>query len=150
MAPSPTDPEHLKLVALDADDLPVLSAHLQDAVVKVGDLAYLPAESRFALLVRRFDWASGEAEPRRCLSGICFNRVTRCRIRGIDRSDPDGALSLLAVTFENRDAPSGAATLVFAGGGAIELELECVEAQLTDLGPVWSAKGSPRHDLGQA
>lgn len=50
--------DKLKLIALDAEDLAVVSAHLQDAVLKVADMAYLPREKRFAMLVNRFDWAS--------------------------------------------------------------------------------------------
>lgn len=147
MNASPSDTEHLKLLAFDPDDLAVLSAHLQDAVVRICDLAYLPQENRFALLARRFDWRKAEVEPRRCLTGLHFERVVRCRTRGIDRERPEDVLNLLAVTFEPGEAPGGTATLVFAGGSTIELELECVEAQLKDLGPVWAAQHAPAHDL---
>lgn len=150
MKTAPAEPEHLKLLALDHDDLAILSAHLQDAVVRTGDLAYLPGEHRFALLARRFDWTSAEAEPRRCLSGLHFERVSRCRTRGIDRESPEASLDLLAVTFEGIEAPGGTATLVFAGGATIELELECIEVQLKDLGPIWAAGTCPAHDVETA
>ena len=140
--------ELLKLVALDPDDLAVVSAHLQDAVLKTGDLAYLPGERRFALVVRRFDWEvpPGEA-PRRRLTGLHFERVLAARTRGVDRADPDAVLNLLAVTFEPTEAPSGTVSLVFAGGGAVALEVECVEAQMRDLGAAWRASSRPAHDL---
>ena len=141
------DPQHLKLVALDADDLAVMSTHLQDAVVRMGDIAYLPDESRFAMIARRFDWSSDDAEPRRRLTGLHFERVLRCRTRGIDRTRPDDVLNLLAITFDAPDAPSGFATLHFAGGASIQLELECVESALRDLGPVWACGARPSHDL---
>ncbi|WP_375459623.1 DUF2948 family protein [uncultured Enterovirga sp.] len=150
MAATSRDVEHLKLVALDPDDLAILSAHLQDAIVRPRDLAYLPSSFRFAMVARRFDWACAEGEPRRQLTGLHFERVTRCRTRGIDRGRPDTPLALLAVTFETRDAPSGIATLCFAGGASIELELECIEAQLKDLGPVWSAASRPAHQVESA
>ena len=138
----------LKLVALDPDDLTIVSAHLQDAVVRVGDLAYLPGERRFALVARRFDWETGPKEPpRRRLTGLHFERVLAARTRGIDRGNPDAVLSLLAVTFEETDSPSGTATLIFAEGGAIQLDLECIETQMKDLGPVWEAEGRPAHDV---
>ncbi len=138
----------LKLVALDADDLAVVSAHLQDAIVRVGDIAYLPGERRFALAARRFDWEAGPADPpRRRLTGVHFERVLAARTRGIDRSNPDAVLNLLAITFETTDEPSGTATLVFADGSAIQLDLECIETQMKDLGPVWEAEGRPHHDL---
>jgi hypothetical protein len=138
----------LKLVALDADDLAIVSAHLQDAIVHVRDLAYLPTERRFALAARRFDWEAGPSDPpRRRLTGVHFERVLAARTKGIDRSNPDAVLSLLAITFEIRDEPSGTATLLFSEGGAIQLDLECIEAQMKDLGPVWEAEARPRHDI---
>lgn len=147
MATTHDDVEHLRLAALDHDDLAVLSAHLQDALVRVGDLAYLPDERRFALVARRFDWEAGQASPRRRLTGLHFERVMRCRTRGIDRSLPDTPLNLLAITYEPGDDPAGRATLVFAAGASIELELECIEAKMKDLGPVWACSGRPVHDL---
>jgi hypothetical protein len=142
--------ELLKLVALDPEDLAVLSAHLQDAIVRTGDLAFLAEEQRFALLARRFEWESGSNEPRRRLSGLHFERVRTVRTRNIDRSRTDEPLELLAVTFEPGEAPSGQATLVFAGDKAVQLELECVEAQMKDLGPVWAAGTRPSHDVETA
>ena len=138
--------EPLKLAVLDADDLSIVSAHLQDAVVKVRDLAYLPAERRFAMLVRRFDWEAGPAEPRRRLTGLHFERVLGVQTRGIDRSRPDESLSLLAITFEQTDAPSGTAELVFAGGATVRLALECLEAAMKDMGPIWASASRPAHD----
>jgi hypothetical protein len=142
--------ELLKLVALDAEDLSVLSAHLQDAIVKVSDLAFLCDQNRFALVARRFEWEGPRAEPRRRLCGLHFERVMGCRTRNIDRSRPDEVLELLAITFEPDDAPGGMATLVFAEDKAIQLKLECLEAQMKDLGPVWAAKERPVHDVESA
>ncbi|WP_336485769.1 DUF2948 family protein [Methylobacterium nigriterrae] len=140
--------ELLKLAALDPEDLTIISAHLQDAILRAGDLTYLAAEHRFVLCVRRFDWSAGPGEPpRRRLAGVHFERVLGVRTRGIAPGrHADATLSLLAVTFEPGDAPSGAVTLVFAGGAAIRLEVECVEVRLKDLGPVWEAQERPAHD----
>lgn len=154
----------LKLVALDAEDLAVLSAHLQDAVVKVADMAFLPREQRFAALANRFDWTtavagSGTAEDAgkagkrgkqpfvRRRSAIRFERVMAARVQGIDLKQKSRVLSLLAIQFEGRSAedPAGAITLVFAGGSAIRLEVECIEAELSDLGAAWATRSKPRH-----
>lgn len=138
----------LKLVALDPDDLAIVSAHLQDAIVRIGDLAFLPGERRFALVARRFDWEAGPTEPpRRRLTGLHFERVLAARTRGIDRGNMDAVLNLLAITFEETDTPSGTATLIFSEGAAIQLDLECIETQMKDLGPVWEAEGRPVHDI---
>ena len=141
----------LKLVALDPDDLAIVSAHLQDAIVRVGDLAFLPGERRFALVARRFDWeATPDEPPRRRLTGLHFERVLAARTRWIDRGNTDAVLNLLAITFEETDSPSGTATLVFSEGAAIQLDLECIETQMKDLGPVWEAEARPVHDLAGA
>ena len=139
------DTDDLKLVVLDADDLAIVSAHLQDAVAKIGDMAYLPAEKRFAMLVNRFDWTTAEREPVRKRAGIHFERVLNARMRGIDLSKRDAVLNLLAVEFEEAQAPSGAITLLFSGNSAIRLEVECLEAALSDLGPQWPAQKCPQH-----
>ena len=136
----------LRLVALDPEDLAVVSAHLQDALLRVGDMIYLPKERRFALQVRRFDWEAQSDTPQRRLTCMHFEHVTGVRVRGIDQTKKDTVLNLLAISFEERDAPSGSATLIFADGGAIQVELECIEMQMKDLGPVWAAESRPSHE----
>jgi hypothetical protein len=139
--------ELLKLVALDEEDLSVMSAHLQDAIVRMEDFAYLPRERRFALAARRFDWEAAPGEPpRRRLTGLHFERVTAVRTRGVDRTRTDSMLNLLAVTFHAVDAPSGTVTLFFSEDAAVQLDVECVEAQMRDLGPVWEVESRPTHD----
>lgn len=144
--------ELLKLAALDAEDLAILSAHLQDAVLLPQDLAYLAPSHRFVLVGRRFDWSAPEGEaPRRRLTGLHFERVMSVRARGITPgSTSDEPLNLLAVTFEPKEEPSGTITLVFAGKVAIQLDVECIEARLKDLGPVWEVEGRPDHEAAQA
>jgi hypothetical protein len=139
--------DDLKLLALDTEDLEVLSAHLQDAVLKVGDMAFLPADKRFALVANRFDWDSADAgQNRRRRTGLHFDRVLRVRRQRIRTDAPDAVLNLLAVTFEATEAPSGLVTLVFSGGAAVQLEVECLECQMRDLGPVWETASRPVHD----
>lgn len=134
----------LKLVALDSEDLAVVSAHLQDALLRVGDIVYLPQERRFAMETRRFDWEA--ATPQRRLSCLHFEHVTAVRVRGIDQTGKDTVLNLLAMSYEERDAPSGTVTLIFAEGGAIQIDVECIEMQMKDIGPVWAAESRPSHD----
>jgi hypothetical protein len=134
----------LRLVAFDPEDLAVISAHLQDSLLQVGDIAYLPKERRFAIQVRRYDWEA--ATPQRRLTCMHFENVTGVRVRGIDRSNTDAVLNLLAIAFEEKDSPSGTATLIFAEGGAIQVDLECIEMQMKDTGPVWAAESRPSHE----
>ena len=144
--------ELLKLAALDADDLAVVSAHLQDAILRAEDLAYLTDTHRFVLVARRFDWSAEDgAAPRRRLTGVHFERVLGVRSRGLVPGAPsETPLELLAVTFTPGEAPSGTATLVFAGNAAIQLDLECIEVRMKDLGPVWEVDGRPDHEAAAA
>jgi hypothetical protein len=143
----------LKLAALDTEDLEILSAHLQDAVMRVSDIAYVPAQKRFALVLNRFDWegaekakgGSGKKGFERRRSALRFDRVLTSQVQGIRQKKKDTVLNLLAIQFEETDSPEGYVTLQFAGGGAIRLHVECIEAELKDLGPVWRASRKPEH-----
>jgi hypothetical protein len=142
----------LRLVALDPEGLTVISAHVQDAVAKVRDLVWLPRERKFAVGMNRFVWenalAGGAAStPERRRTALHFDRVSSVRSLGFDRRRRDTVLSILAIRFEPGDAPSGHVEIDFAGQGTLRLAVECIEAQLTDLGPAWAAEHRPRHDL---
>jgi hypothetical protein len=144
--------DELKLVALDKDDIEVVSAHVQDAMVKVADIFWQPREHRFVMALNRFDWMSAvdsgmaaKADYRRCRTALRFERVSACKCRNIDPGKPDAWLNLLAVEFEDSDPPAGFVTLTFSGGGAIRLDVECLEAELADLGEVSTAALCPDH-----
>jgi DUF2948 family protein len=139
----------LKLLALDEEDLAVVSSHLQDAVVRVGDMAYVPSQKRFAALVNRFDWESAtgkdEGKYQRRRTALRFDRVLRAQHKDLQPGKPDRVLSLLAIKFEVGEAPGGKIMLFFSGDVLIQLEVECVEAELRDLGPSWPTRRKPQH-----
>ena len=138
----------LRLIALDKDDVAVISAHLQDAVLRVGDICWSPAEKRLVLGVNRFDWeAALDSRPdyRRRRTALRFDRVLNLKCRNVDPTDGSAVLNLLAVEFVENDPPAGIVTLVFSGGAALRLEVECLETELADLGPVWTTAACPRH-----
>ncbi len=138
----------VRLVALDEEDLAVVSAHVQDAVLKASDLLYLPQESRFVLAVNRFAWeTAGDRQKtyERRRAALAFDRVLGVKTQNIDR-DGESVLDLLAVEFAATDAPAGALDLVFAGGATVRLDVECIEARLSDLGPAWATGAKPNHD----
>jgi hypothetical protein len=145
-------PDELKLVALDKDDIEVVSAHVQDALVRVAEIFWRPHEHRFVMALNRFDWMSAvDAKPadvadyRRCRTALRFDRVLACKCRGLDQTNKDARLNLLAVAFAETDAPAGTVTLTFSGGGVIRLDVECLEAELADLGEVYAADLCPDH-----
>ncbi len=144
-------PDELKLVALDKDDIEVVSAHVQDAVVKVGDIFWQPREHRFVMAVNRFDWMSAvdtKADYRRCRTALRFERVNACKCRDLDQLNKDARLNLLAIEFSESDAPAGVVTLTFSGSGVIRLDVECLEAELADLGEVAVVDICPDHFAG--
>jgi Protein of unknown function (DUF2948) len=138
----------MKLVALDRDDIEVVSAHVQDSVVKVADILWRPAEKRFVLALNRFDWESANCSEgcyQRRRSALRFDRVLACKCRNVSPKEKDAVLNLLAVEFAETSSPSGVITLFFSGGGAIRLEVECLECELADLGPTWTTVTCPAH-----
>jgi hypothetical protein len=127
----------LKLIALDADDLAVISAHVQDAYVQTVDIIWRQAEKRLVVGMRRLDWEqalSGETASRRLIAALRFDRVLACKSRNIDLEAPETTLELLGIEFHPTDPPGGCALLMFSQGGALRLDVECLECELTDLG----------------
>jgi hypothetical protein len=127
----------LKLIALDADDLAVISAHVQDARVQTSDIVWRQGEKRLVVGMSRLDWEqtlAGETSPRRLIAALRFDRVLSCKSRNIDLEATPVALDLLGIEFYPAEAPGGSAILLFAQGGALRLDVECLECELTDLG----------------
>ena len=163
-----SDGTPLKLRAHDVEDLDVISAILQDALVPLVDAAFRPHEKRFVLVANRFDWtkngdlqasapvnaapegdaafedAADEPPFHRINCGICFDRVKAVRSRGIDLSDQEQILNLLAIKGEE-----GAVTLLFSGGGAIRLEVSLIRCHIEDLGESWPTRWRPDHETPQ-
>jgi hypothetical protein len=140
--------EPLKLVALDTDDLEVVSTHLQDAEVSVADVHWRPQEKRLVLGLDRFDWVAATASTPDLLrrrSALRFERVLACKCKHVDPASRDGVLNLLAVEFEPTDAPAGIVTLTFSGGPVLRVEVECLEVELVDLGPTRTCPSCPAH-----
>lgn len=147
----------LRLRAEDAEDLKVLSAYLQDAIVPICDLGYLRDERRFVLVANRFKWETCHAAPQpprpgaafpyeRTHCGLRFEGVTAVRTRGIDLKDRGRMLGLLAIEC-GADAEAGHVFLHFAGGACIRIEMERVLVQLEDIGEPWPTSRMPSHPL---
>jgi hypothetical protein len=147
---APDDSAALKLRAEDAEDLAVVSACLQDALVPVRDLAYVPEDRTFLLVANRFRWenglspAPGEAAYERTLCGITFSEVAAVSYNGFRRTEDSRILSLLAIRPED-----GAVHLEFSGGATIRLEVARILCLATDLGEPWPTQWQPRHDADE-
>jgi Protein of unknown function (DUF2948) len=155
----------LKIIARDAEDLAVVSACLQDALIPLNEMRYLPQERRFIMVANRFRWErAAQANPaaaahsgpvkdaafdsdedfgdlQRVNAGICIDRVLSVRSKNIDRSKPDDFMSLLSITLDGKNALS----MLFAGGGLIQVEIEALSFYLSDLGKAWPTQWQPDH-----
>ena len=141
--PAPAGPavEPLRLLAEDADDLHIISAALQDAILRPVDIVWEPSARRVTLALSRFCWECGGT---RVMSAMQFGDVLSVKSRRLPRG-PEHALELLAMDFEPGEAPGGRVTLMFAGGGDLRIEVECLDAVLTDLSERWPARVAPTH-----
>jgi Protein of unknown function (DUF2948) len=155
----------VKLIARDPEDLAVISACMQDALIPLNEMRYLPQERRFVLVANRFRWERAvvpgeEAAPtkdasfesdedfgslQRTNAGLCIDRVVAVRSRGIDRSRPDDFLSLLSLQLDGDKL-----SFLFAGGGVIQVEVEGLSLYLSDLGKAWPTQWQPDHALDAA
>lgn len=125
-----------KLIAFDRDDLAVVSAHVQEASVTAADILWRQDDKRLVVGMRRLDWErvlAGEAAPGRLVSALRFDRVLSCQSRNIELDAPQAALELLGIEFHPTNPPGGMVILMFAGGAALRLEVECLECELADL-----------------
>ncbi|WP_309091076.1 DUF2948 family protein [Phenylobacterium sp.] len=138
------DAAPLRLLAEDADDLAIISAALQDAVAKVGDVVYEPRARRLTLAFNRFRWEAGVRQ--RVRSALQLGGVLDLKARKVRRDRPDAVVELLAVTFEPAEAPGGTVTLSFAGGGDLRAQVECVDAVLADVSQPWPTPRKPAHE----
>ncbi len=156
---------HLKLRAADAEDISVISACMQDALVSCNDLSFLPGEQRFILVGQRFKWencpeflrpdlASGEPceNYERVSTILVFDHVTGARLFDLEAAQDAKILELLAIAVESgaegEDGPS--VILFFAGGGAIRLEVQRILCHLEDLGNSWPTKNRPVHPMEES
>jgi hypothetical protein len=142
-----TKHEPLRLLAEDEDDLAVISAALQDAVAKMGDIEWDAKGRRFTLAVNRYLWETPAGLlGARVRAGLQFGSVLSVKSRNLRREAPDAVVELLAVAFEASEPPGGVVRLAFAGGGDVELTVECVDAALADLSTPWPTPSTPAHE----
>jgi hypothetical protein len=136
----------LKLAAADAEDLEILSARLQDAVVKLKNFVWLPRKRRFAAVVNRLAWEDGGKT--RLRAGLHFDGVLKVQSSKVKLGAGEAVVSILAATFipNGGEDPGGVIEIVLAGGGALRLTVECIDAELADISGPWAARGTPDHE----
>lgn len=133
----------LRLLAEDKDDLAVISAALQDAVARVGDIEFDPRGRRLTIGFNRFRWEGDKRQ--RVRAGLQAGGVLSLQARRIRRDRLDAVISLLSIAFEPGEAPGGVLTLTFAGGGDLRAEVECLDLMLVDVSEPWPTPRAPDH-----
>lgn len=135
----------LHLLAQDAEDLAVLSAALQDAVGKLGDILYDPRARTLTLQLNRYRWEDGRRRER-VRAALQLGSVLSVRSRNLRRGAPAAVVELLSLTFDPApEAPAGAVVLTLAGDGELRAEVEALDALLTDVSDPWPARREPTH-----
>lgn len=134
----------LRLLAEDADDLTVIAAAMQDAVCKIGDIAYDAKARRLTLSVNRYRWEGSGGE--RVRSGLQIGSVLKVETRKLRRSAKAAVVELLTLSFQAGEAPGGVLSLTFAGGGDLRATVECVDAILADVSAPWATPRTPTHE----
>lgn len=133
--------EPLRLLAEDAEDLQIISAALQDAILRPADIVWERSARRVTIEFSRFCWECGGTRVRAAMQ---FGDVLAVKSRRLPRL-PDTALELLHIDFEPVETPGGRVVLMFAGGGDLRLDVECLDAVVADLSDRWPARISPTH-----
>ena len=150
MAPDDTaKPVALKLRADDSDDLAVISACVQDALISVKDLTYDREARSFTFVANRFRWegqpakVNGAPAYERTLCTVSFAAVEQVSYRGFRRTGEDRILSLLAVRPK---VDEGVIDLEFSGGATVRLGISEIRVHATDVGEPWPTPWRPDHD----
>lgn len=133
--------EPLRLLAEDADDLQIISAALQDAILRPVDIVWAREARTVTIALSRFCWECGGT---RVMAAMQFGDVEAVKSRRLPRG-PESALELLAIDFIPGEAPGGRVILMFAGGGDLRIDVECLDAVVTDLSERWPARIAPTH-----
>jgi hypothetical protein len=147
-----TDQKPLRLLAEEGDDLKIIAAAVQDAVVKAGNLNYEKRKRRFSIELNRYRWETAptrKGQPgERVRALLAFDGVLGVRTRGITKADPELILSLLSADFvaDVAEPPGGKVVLLFAGDGEIVLTVEALDATLLDSDYVWPTRHVPSHE----
>src|SRR5690349_15647541 len=105
-----------KLIALDEDDLAVISAHVQDARVRTSHIVWRKDDKRLVIALERVDLDEelDGGPPRRLVSALRFDRVLAVKSRNVDVATSDTEMDLIGVEFSETNAPSGVVTLLFS------------------------------------
>ena len=141
--------ENLKLIAKTIEDLRVISAHLQDSIVKTSDIANLKKNRIFLMQINRFMWEDVEKgvfrKNKRIRTVLKFENVIKVLSKNINLSKKDIFFDFLAIETNLMPDKNYEMKIVFAGDSVIKVLAEVIEVTLDDQGEAWNTKNMPKH-----
>tara|TARA_B100000886_G_scaffold314502_1_gene251831 strand:- start:1182 stop:1625 length:444 start_codon:yes stop_codon:yes gene_type:complete len=142
--------KNLKLIAKSADDLKVLSAHLQDSIANISEIANLDQNRIFLMQLNRFMWEDVEKgvfrKNKRIRTVIKFENVIKVYSKNINQSKKDKFLDFLTIETTQMPDKNYEMKIVFSGDSAIKVISEVIEVTLDDQGDAWITKNMPKHN----
>ena len=142
-------PKNLKLIARTVEDLRVVSAHLQDAIVNINDIANLKKNKILLLQLNRFMWEDVEKglfrKNKRIRTILKFENVIKVKSRNINLAGKDKFLDFLTIETNQMIDNNYEMKILFAGDSIIKVTAEVIEVTLDDQGEAWDTKNKPKH-----
>ena len=142
-------PKNLKLIARSVEDLRVVSAHLQDAIVNINDIANLKKNKILLLQLNRFMWEDVEKgvfrKNKRIRTILKFENVIKVKSRNIDLASRDKFFDFLTIETTQMIDNNFEMKILFAGGSILKITAEVIEVTLDDQGEAWDTKNKPKH-----
>ena len=141
--------QNLKLIARTTEDLRVISAHLQDSIVKTSDIANLKKNKIFLMQLNRFMWEDVEKgvfrKNKRIRTVLKFENVLKVASKNVDQKKNDRFLDFLAIETTKMPDKNYEMKLIFSGDIVLKLIAEAIEVTLDDQGAPWESKNKPEH-----
>ena len=142
-------PKNLKLIARTVEDLRVVSAYLQDAIVNINDIANLKKNKILLLQLNRFMWEDVEKgvfrKNKRIRSILKFENVIKVKSRNINLAGKDKFLDFLTIETNQTIDNNYEMKILFAGDSILKVTAEVIEVTLDDQGEAWDTKNKPKH-----
>ena len=143
--------KHLKLIARTEEDLKVVSAHLQDSIANISDIANLLKNKIFLMQLNRFMWEDVEKgvfrKNKRIRTILKFENVIKVHSKNINQTKKDKFLDFLTIETNLMPDNNYEMKIVFSGDSVIKVISEVIEVTLDDQGEAWDTKNMPKHKV---
>ena len=142
--------KNLKLIARTEEDLRIISAHLQDSIVSMENIASLKKNRIFLMQLNRFMWEDVEKgvfrKNKRIRTVLKFDNVLEVSVKNISQSNKDEFLDFLAIESRQLKNDNFEINLIFSGDSIIRILAEVIDASLDDQGEYWETRNKPKHE----